>query len=185
MIILKPIHFYDNFSGCEATWVDKTQLPDLDVPEAPATFDIDGNELTAVIAAHTTPGAIIETQVKSHSYHPTQMDILRADALSFNTPLTEYDSLINQIETNYVEPTAAPVVVPQVITIRQAKLALHAVGLLDDVDAAVANADRATQIEWEYATEVHRDWQTLIAMQTAMSLTDEMVDSLFINGAIL
>ena len=80
---------------------------------------------------------------------------------------------------------AQPVQVPRVITIRQAKLALLAAGLLDDVDAAIAAADRATQIEWEYATEVHRSWPTLTAVQAVAGLTDEQVDGLFITAAAL
>lgn len=75
--------------------------------------------------------------------------------------------------------------VPTVLTIRQAKLVLHAAGLLDDVDAAVAAADRATQIDWEYATEIHRDWPTLVAMATALGMTDAQLDDLFIEGAKL
>ena len=64
----------------------------------------------------------------------------------------------------YTQPEQV-ITVPQVITMRQAKLVLLKAGILDDVDAAVANADRATQIEWEYATEVRRDWPTLAVVQ--------------------
>lgn len=79
----------------------------------------------------------------------------------------------------------SPVQVPQVVTIRQAKLALLQVGLLDDVDAAVAQSDRATQIEWEYATEVRRTWSTLLTLQTALGLSDAQIDDLFILAAEL
>lgn len=75
--------------------------------------------------------------------------------------------------------------VPATITIRQAKLVLHHAGLLDDVDAAVAGADKATQLEWEYATEVKRDWPTLVAMATALGMTDTQLDDLFIQGSKL
>lgn len=78
-----------------------------------------------------------------------------------------------------------PTPVPQTLTIRQAKLILLQTGLLDDVDAAVAQADRATQIEWEYATEVHRTWPTLVAMASALGMTDAQLDDLFIAGAAL
>jgi hypothetical protein len=81
------------------------------------------------------------------------------------------------------EPT--PVAVPQVVTIRQAKLALLQAGLLDDVDAAVAQAPREVQIEWEYATEVHRSWPTLLTLQALLSLSDEQVDNLFILASTL
>lgn len=78
-----------------------------------------------------------------------------------------------------------PAAVPQTLTIRQAKLVLHHAGLLDDVDAAVAAADRATQIEWEYAQEVSRTWPTLVMMATALGMTDAQLDDLFVQGAAL
>ena len=70
--------------------------------------------------------------------------------------------------------------VPQVITIRQARLALLAAGLLDNVDAAVAAGDRTVQIEWEYVTELRRDWPTLVGLASALGLTDLQVDDLFV-----
>lgn len=70
--------------------------------------------------------------------------------------------------------------VPQVVTIRQARLALLQAGLLDDIDAAIAaSEDRALQIEWEFVTEFRRDWPALIAMQPALGLTDQQIDDLF------
>ena len=191
MIVLKPIIFYPDYAGCEATWVDRVQAPDVEIPETPevpATLDIEGNELTAAIPAvpaRTEAGQVTETQLKCHSYHPTQMDMLRADALSFGTSLADYNDDINGIEAHYVPPAPPPVQVPQVITIRQAKLVLLAAGLLDDVDAAVAAADRVTQIEWEYATEVKRDWPTLVTLAAAMGISSTSLDGLFIEAATL
>lgn len=126
-----------------------------------------------------------EQQVKCVSYHPTQIDMLRADAAALGTDLTEHEDMLADLVASYVPPPPEPVHVPQVITIRQAKLALLAAGLLDDVDAAVSAADRATQIEWEYATEVRRDWPTLTAVQAVAGLTDEQVDGLFIAASAL
>lgn len=87
--------------------------------------------------------------------------------------------------TDFVEPPPQPIPVPQTLTIRQAKLILLQNNLLDDVDAAVSQADRSTQIEWEYATEVHRTWPTLITMASALGMTDAQLDQLFIEGAKL
>lgn len=75
--------------------------------------------------------------------------------------------------------------VPESVTIRQAKLALLQVGLLDDVEAAINGSDRAVQIEWEYATEFRRDWPALLAMKPALGLTDAQVDDLFRLAATL
>lgn len=83
------------------------------------------------------------------------------------------------------EPAAPPAAVPEVVTIRQARLALLSVGLLDSVVAAIATMDRPAQIDWEYATEVRRDWPTLIEVQSVLKLTDIQVDELFALAATL
>lgn len=75
--------------------------------------------------------------------------------------------------------------VPTTISIRQAKLALLQAGLLDDVEAAIAQADRAIQIEWEYAIEFKRDWPTLLALQPILGLTDRQIDDLFVLASTL
>jgi hypothetical protein len=72
-----------------------------------------------------------------------------------------------------------------VLTMRQAKLVLLKHGLLDEVNNAVSLADRATQVEWEYATEVKRDWPTLLTMAAALGLDSFQLDALFAEGATL
>lgn len=126
-----------------------------------------------------------DKQVHCQAYADVQMDMLRSDVARLGGDLTEYEPLLAEVEANIQPADPILVQVPQVITIRQAKLALLSAGLLDDVDAAIAQADRATQIEWEYATEVHRNWPTLRSVQGAVGLTDEQVDELFIRAASL
>lgn len=126
-----------------------------------------------------------DKQVHCQAYADVQMDMLRSDVSRLGGDLTEYESLLAEVEANIQPADPILVQVPQAITIRQAKLALLSAGLLDDVDAAIAQADRATQIEWEYATEVHRNWPTLRSVQGAVGLTDEQVDELFILAASL
>lgn len=70
--------------------------------------------------------------------------------------------------------------VPQIITIRQAKLALLDAGLLDTVNTAISKASRNVQIEWEYAKDVERTWPTLLEVQTSLGLTDKQIDDLFV-----
>jgi len=79
-------------------------------------------------------------------------------------------------------PEPAPVAV---LTMRQAKLVLHRHGMLDEVNNAVSLADRATQLEWEYSTEVKRDWPTLTVMAAALGLDSFQLDALFAEGATL
>ena len=72
------------------------------------------------------------------------------------------------------------------ITMRQARLALLGEGLLTTVDEAIANStDEVLKVEWEYATEVRRDWSNLIAMATSLGMTEEQLDDLFIKASKL
>ena len=124
-------------------------------------------------------------QVKCHSYDGTQMQMFRDDAAAFGTPLTAYEAIIADIESKIVPPGPVVPVVPTVVSMRQARLALHGAGLLDDVEAAVALADKAVQIEWEFSSELRRDWPTLVGLATALSLTDAQIDDLFIAASQL
>jgi hypothetical protein len=87
--------------------------------------------------------------------------------------------------TVLVDPNAPPPgpIIPQSVDMRQARLALLAVDLLDDVEAVVAAAGRAAQIEWEYATNVKRSHPLIAAVQAAKGLTDADVDQLFLAAA--
>lgn len=82
----------------------------------------------------------------------------------------------------YVAPAAPPVTQ---VTMRQARLALLAAGLLDDVEAMIAQADRAVRIEWEYATVVDRSSPLVVTIGSALGLTDAQLDALFAEGAAL
>lgn len=175
----------DQTNWLEATWYEKTKAPDIVTPAKDAAFDTDGNEISPAEPERVEAGQVTRTQIKCVSYHPTQIDMLRADAAELGTDLTEHEALLADWVASYVPPDPEPIQVPQIVTIRQAKLALLQAGLLDDVDAAVAQADRATQIEWEYATEVRRDWSTLLTLQAALGLSDQQVDDLFISAALI
>lgn len=81
------------------------------------------------------------------------------------------------------EYVPAVVAVPEVVTMRQARLALLGAGLLAQVNTAVANMPGtegdAARIEWEYAQEVHRDSPLVATLSVALGLTDETLDNLF------
>ena len=89
-----------------------------------------------------------------------------------NTPEPEFTDaeLLQQIEDAK----------PKVVTMRQARLALLQSGILQTVQDAIANGtDEAMKIEWEYATEVKRDWDSLVTLTTALGITDLQLDDLF------
>ena len=96
-------------------------------------------------------------------------------------PLEQYCKTL-EIEA-YIEPEPI-IIIPQVITMRQARLQLLEVGLLDDVEALVA-LDRKSQIEWEYANEVYKQSPLIESVKGALNLTDKQIDEMFIEASKL
>jgi hypothetical protein len=62
---------------------------------------------------------------------------------------------------------------------RQARLALLAAGILDQVEKAIADSDRATQIAWDFTTEISRDDPGVASIGSALKLTPDQIDVLF------
>ena len=91
-----------------------------------------------------------------------------------------------------IQEFGTPVVaslIPQSVTMRQARLALEGVGKLDDVDAAIAALSLPTrkmaQIEWEYSNEVQRSNGIVSQLGPALGLTEAQIDALFVAAAAL
>ncbi|QKF72795.1 hypothetical protein AFAEC_0604 [Aliarcobacter faecis] len=80
----------------------------------------------------------------------------------------------------YIEPKLL-LIVPNSITMRQARLYLLNIDLLDAVEEIIAQ-NRKWQIEWEYAIEVKRDSFIVEAIQNSFNLTDEQIDSMFVEA---
>lgn len=82
-----------------------------------------------------------------------------------------------------------PPVTPSKVTMRQARLALHASGLLSQVEVAIntlPEPPRTTaRIEWDFSSEVHRDKEFVVMMGTALGLSDAQLDDLFVQAALL
>lgn len=97
----------------------------------------------------------------------------------------------NATVTVLVDPDAPPPgpIIPQSVTMRQARLALLASGLLDDVEAAIAAlpspAKDAAKIEWEYSQEVQRHNGFVAQLGPALGLDDAALDALFVSAAAL
>jgi hypothetical protein len=71
------------------------------------------------------------------------------------------------------------------ITPLQAKLALHGIGLLATVESLIAAADVPTQLAWREATAFSRTSPLLNSMATALGMTSEQVDALFLSAATI
>ena len=72
------------------------------------------------------------------------------------------------------------------VTRRQFKLGLLAIGLLDDVEAAIAASnDRALQINYAEALDFDRSNPFILQMSAALGKTDPEIDALFQLAASL
>ena len=87
--------------------------------------------------------------------------------------------------TTITDPPPAPTPVPQTVSPYQARIALLNAGLLDAVNALVANPSTPRQavIAWEYATVIERYSPFISSLAPALSLNDAQVDALFIAAA--
>jgi len=74
--------------------------------------------------------------------------------------------------------------VPTMLTPRQCRLQLLAIGLLDEVETLLIG-NKAMQIWWEYSLDIQRNHEHIIAMGSALGLTELQLDDLFIDGAKL
>ena len=88
-----------------------------------------------------------------------------------------------------VPAIASPPVVPESVSMRQARLALLGVGLLDTVNSAVVampgEQGAAARIEWEYARDVRRDSPLVLSLAGPLNLSAEHIDALFVAAGAL
>ena len=126
---------------------------------------------------------VYETQQESYTYYEQDED--------GNNIGSELSGVRNvQVDTSEIEfniglfiPT---VPVPQTVTMRQARLELLNRGLLDSVNATLATLNNAqAQIEWDYSNTVERDNELINALSSALGLSQDDVDDLFIKAAKL
>lgn len=139
----------------------------------------------------TDNNSMIDLLVTCEEYGEIPMTLNLVDTEDIHTfmksdgsevPLEEYCK--TKTITPYVRPEPLPEPIPKVISMRQARLQLLEVGLLDDVEALVSR-DRKWQIEWEYATEVERISPLIESVKATMSLTDEQIDDMFLSASKL
>lgn len=85
-----------------------------------------------------------------------------------------------------VDPTP---IVPQVVTMRQARLALLSIGLLDQIEPAIDEMEEPARtiakIEWDYSSEVHRDKPFVNSLGEILGLDSVAIDALFTAAALI
>ena len=176
MIILKQVIHDIPTNSVEATWVDRIQLPDTEVPESfgPTTRAEDGEIIPGeLIPAHTVPGGIQDTQIKCHSYADVQMQMFRDDVAMMGGDSNAFEMLIAKVESNIkpVEPAPLPILSCSPWQIRKK---LNKEGMREAVELYVKSPS-ATQDEkdaWEFATEFREDNPLLVKAASMLGITD-------------
>jgi len=83
--------------------------------------------------------------------------------------------------------TDPPAVVPQTVTMRQARLALLGAGYLDAVEAAIngmpSPQKEAARIAWDFSSEVQRNFGLVASLGPALGLSSAQIDALFISAS--
>lgn len=89
----------------------------------------------------------------------------------------------------HLNPPPPPPVIPREVTMRQARLQLHKLGILKDVQPAIDSLDEPqrteAQIEWDYATSIKRDNASVQLLIEKLELTDEQVGEWFLEASKL
>jgi hypothetical protein len=87
--------------------------------------------------------------------------------------------------SNFIEPVIPEPIIPSVVTMRQARLALLQSNLLATVEQAVSAGSEADKITWEYATEVHRSETLVQNLAVGLGLSETDLDNLFLLASSL
>ncbi len=85
-----------------------------------------------------------------------------------------------------LEAIALEVVIPAVVSMGQARAALIQSNKFNLVnDAILASGDAMLISDWEYRTEVKRDWSALITLTDSLNITSTELDDLFLSASTL
>jgi len=69
------------------------------------------------------------------------------------------------------------------ISPRQCRIYLKRAGLLNSIKQMVSQLDEEAQIEWEYALEIKRDHQLVLAMAQALGMNEAAIHAMFYDGS--
>ena len=116
---------------------------------------------------------VVNNVVASEEFAAEQKWILASDDVGIGW------SLVNG---EWIAPPPPPVIIPT-LTMRQARLALLDVGLLDGVEAAITTTEN--RIWWDYSTTVERSHPLVNAVLTSLGKTEAEIDDMFIAAAQL
>ena len=93
--------------------------------------------------------------------------------------------VLKQVDWEQMQRDEMRARVPQVVSRAQFILALLQLDLLDEVEVAIAAADRATQINYKERLEFERNYPLIATMAAVLGKTDAEIDGLFVLAATL
>lgn len=172
--------------SCQAS-VDSAQAA---LTEANATEGADTTaQQEALSAANTTLSTAKDDLAKAKA----PQDVATAHAKQIRAQIAQCQAALDASGTTMTQAEIDAVlnapVIPQSVTMRQARLALLGAGKLAMVDAAIDSMPEpnksAARIEWEYSNEVQRHNGFVEALGPALGMTSAQIDALFVAAAKL
>ncbi len=109
-----------------------------------------------------------------HFIEPEFAHFLPTDCIRITQ--AEADAIVAAVEA------AKPVIIPT-LSMRQARIALLNMGLLDEVEAAITTTEN--RIWWDYSPSVERSNPLVIEVLTALGKTSAEIDAMFISAAAI
>lgn len=102
------------------------------------------------------------------------------------TSISQFQSAIDAFNAWQPGPIPEPEPTPTTqVSMRQARLMLYNMGLLEQVQAMISLAPVPVQIEWEYATVVERSSALVTEIGAQLGLTDDQIDRMFEDARLL
>lgn len=110
---------------------------------------------------------------------------IRNDGLGWRAIDSAADLLDGESYSEEQPPVMVTKTVPQQVTRFQALATLHNAGMLDQVEAMMAQpgTDKLTVLAWQNALDFKRTSSMVLDMAQALGLTDKQVDDLFIAAS--
>lgn len=89
----------------------------------------------------------------------------------------------------FINPNELTPRAPETVSMRQARLALHRLNLLDDVSNLILSLPEPqkteAKIDWEYSQEVNRNYTIVKTIANGLKLTEQELDDLFLLASSL